>query len=72
MAYLSYSIVLIIINSIRFLIRQFASFSAALKQIDALISEINQSSCYEMIEQFCDLILNQLPSLRKKRYFQLF
>ncbi|THU67512.1 hypothetical protein C4D60_Mb05t25410 [Musa balbisiana] len=41
--------------------------SDAFGRIDALISEINQISCYEMIEQFCDLILNQLPSLRKKR-----
>lgn len=41
---------------------------AFLKQIDLLIVDINHISCYDMIEQFCEYILSQLPSLQKQRY----
>ncbi|XP_064977701.1 uncharacterized protein LOC135619529 isoform X1 [Musa acuminata AAA Group] len=39
----------------------------AFGRIDALIVEMNHASCYDMIEQFCQYILSQLPSLRKQR-----
>nr|CAD1827730.1 unnamed protein product [Ananas comosus var. bracteatus] len=39
----------------------------AFGRIDALIVEINQASCYDMIEQFCEDILKQLQCLRKQR-----
>ncbi|WOK94209.1 hypothetical protein Cni_G02911 [Canna indica] len=41
--------------------------SNAFGRMDVLISEMNQAYCYEMIEKYCDLILNLLPSLRKQR-----
>lgn len=37
--------------------------------MEALIVEINLSSCYDMIEQYCADILNQLSALQKQRYF---
>ncbi|KAJ4816443.1 Regulator of Vps4 activity in the MVB pathway protein [Rhynchospora pubera] len=39
----------------------------AFERMEALIMEINQSSCYDMIEQYCADILNQLPVLQKER-----
>ncbi|URE29227.1 Regulator of Vps4 in the MVB pathway [Musa troglodytarum] len=39
----------------------------AFGRIDALIVEMNHASCYDMIEQFCQYILSQLPSLQKQR-----
>lgn len=36
--------------------------------MEALIIEINRTSCYDMIEQYCQCILNQLPSIEKHRY----
>jgi hypothetical protein len=36
-------------------------------QMDGLIVELNHSSCYDMIEQFCDEIQKQLGSLQKHR-----
>ncbi|XP_072979559.1 uncharacterized protein [Typha angustifolia] len=39
----------------------------AFGRIEALIIEINQASCYDMIEQFCECILKQLSSLQKQR-----
>lgn len=38
------------------------------KQVDALIVQMNLASCYEMIEGFCDCIINQLPTLQKTKY----
>lgn len=43
-------------------------FFCCVKQMDVLICEINHASCYEMIKKFCEVVLNQLPSLRKLRY----
>lgn len=43
-------------------------FFATLEQIDPLIVEINLIPCYDMIEQFCERIMNQLPTLQKQRY----
>jgi hypothetical protein len=37
--------------------------------MEALIDIINLSSCYDMIEQYCADILNQLSALQKQRYF---
>ncbi len=34
-------------------------------QMDGLIVELNHSSCYDMIQQFCDEIQKQLGSLQK-------
>ncbi|CAL9135732.1 unnamed protein product [Musa textilis] len=39
----------------------------AFEKIDLLIVDINRISCYDMIEQLCEYILNQLPSLQKQR-----
>lgn len=36
-------------------------------RIDALIVEINHAYCYDMIEQCCESILKQLPTLQKER-----
>jgi hypothetical protein len=36
-------------------------------QMDGLIVELNHSSCYDMIEQFCDEIQKQIGSLQKQR-----
>ncbi|KAG6482329.1 hypothetical protein ZIOFF_058960 [Zingiber officinale] len=41
--------------------------SNAFERMDALICEINHASCYEMIKQFGEVVLNQLPSLQKLR-----
>jgi hypothetical protein len=35
--------------------------------MDGLIVELNHSSCYDMIEQFCDEIQKQIGSLQKQR-----
>jgi hypothetical protein len=37
--------------------------------MEGLIIEMNQSSCYDMIEQYCADTLNQLSVLQKQRYF---
>ncbi|KAJ3699024.1 hypothetical protein LUZ61_002729 [Rhynchospora tenuis] len=39
----------------------------AFERMEALIIEINQSSCYDMIEQYCADILSQLPVIQKQR-----
>ncbi|XP_008793913.2 uncharacterized protein LOC103710082 [Phoenix dactylifera] len=36
-------------------------------RMDALIVEINHTYCYDMIEQCCESILKQLPTLQKQR-----
>ncbi|KAG6493457.1 uncharacterized protein LOC122002091 [Zingiber officinale] len=41
--------------------------AVAFKRMDALIVEMNLASCYEMIEGFCDCIMNQLPILQKTK-----
>lgn len=37
-------------------------------QMEGLIVEMNQASCYDMIEQYCDYIGKQLNNLQKQRY----
>jgi hypothetical protein len=39
--------------------------------MDALIIEMNQAWCYDMIEEYCDFIGKQLNSLQKQRYVWL-
>ncbi|XP_020589017.1 uncharacterized protein LOC110030583 [Phalaenopsis equestris] len=39
----------------------------AFGRMDALIVEINQSSCYDMIEKYCCCILEHLPAMQKDR-----
>ncbi|KAJ6810964.1 uncharacterized protein M6B38_155910 [Iris pallida] len=39
----------------------------AFGRIEALIFEINHASCYDMIELYCECILQLLPSLQKQR-----
>ncbi|KAJ0966455.1 hypothetical protein J5N97_027593 [Dioscorea zingiberensis] len=41
--------------------------SKAFERMDALIVEINHARCYDMIEKYCDCLLNQLPSMHKQR-----
>ncbi|ONK60244.1 uncharacterized protein A4U43_C08F15930 [Asparagus officinalis] len=41
--------------------------SKAFARIEALIVEINHASCYDMIEQYGQCILNQLSGLQKQR-----
>ncbi|XP_042392908.1 uncharacterized protein LOC121984159 [Zingiber officinale] len=41
--------------------------SNAFARMDALICDINRASCYEMINRFCEVVLNQLPTLQKLR-----
>ncbi|KAM0943502.1 putative vacuolar protein sorting-associated protein Ist1 [Dioscorea sansibarensis] len=41
--------------------------SIAFGRIDALIVEINHARCYDMIEKYCESILNLLPSMQKQR-----
>ncbi|XP_074571461.1 uncharacterized protein LOC141828013 [Curcuma longa] len=41
--------------------------SIAFERMDALICEINHASCYEMIRQFGEVVLNRLSSLQKLR-----
>ncbi|XP_074577827.1 uncharacterized protein LOC141834366 [Curcuma longa] len=36
-------------------------------RIDALMVEINYTSCYDIIDQHCEYILNHLPDLQKQR-----
>ncbi|KAG1363181.1 hypothetical protein COCNU_11G000080 [Cocos nucifera] len=40
-------------------------------RMDALIVEINHTHCYDMIEQCCESILKQLPTLQKQRFRDL-
>lgn len=37
-------------------------------QMEGLIVEMNQASCYDMIEQYCECIVKQLNNLQKQRY----
>ncbi|KAI0512346.1 hypothetical protein KFK09_012985 [Dendrobium nobile] len=39
----------------------------AFGRMDALLFEINQTSCYDMIEQCCCCILEHLPTMQKER-----
>jgi hypothetical protein len=36
--------------------------------MEALIVEMNQASCYDMIEQYCEYIVKQLNNLQKQKY----
>uniref|UniRef100_A0A453NEQ5 Uncharacterized protein n=1 Tax=Aegilops tauschii subsp. strangulata TaxID=200361 RepID=A0A453NEQ5_AEGTS len=42
--------------------------SHAFGRMEGLIVEMNQASCYDMIEQYCDYIGKQLNNLQKQRY----
>jgi hypothetical protein len=35
--------------------------------MEGLIVEMNQASCYDMIEQYCEYIVKQLNNLQKER-----
>jgi hypothetical protein len=45
----------------------FPVYTSTGMQMDGLIVELNHSSCYDMIEQFCDEIQKQLGGLQKQR-----
>jgi hypothetical protein len=42
--------------------------SHAFGRMEALIVEMNQASCYDMIEQYCEYIVKQLNNLQKQKY----
>ncbi|KAK8967912.1 hypothetical protein KSP40_PGU005439 [Platanthera guangdongensis] len=41
--------------------------SNAFRRMDALIIETNYAACYDMIEQYCGCVLENLPTIRKER-----
>jgi hypothetical protein len=42
------------------------------KQADGLLVELTLSSCYDFVDQSCDLVLNHLSMMQKQRYVLLY